>query len=162
MAWNFAVTCTPLPPPLPRPRAMMAFSEAGSATPMPAISQFDPAVLPERLHRKRKLDTQDANNERLNKRMSLLNLGTFRSRPNGSLIHPCFISILNCESDNTMYYCRAQRVQTICPRRTGPTAPTSARPAAIYSHHHHYHPSNSGRRTHATRRHQAQSVHLQS
>ncbi|KAJ4414337.1 hypothetical protein N0V82_008008 [Gnomoniopsis sp. IMI 355080] len=53
---------------------MMAFSQAGSATPMPAISQFDPAVPPESLHRKRKADTPDTNNERLNKRMSLLNL----------------------------------------------------------------------------------------
>ncbi|CAN8100943.1 unnamed protein product [Discula destructiva] len=55
---------------------MAAFSQAGSA-PVPVPCQFladPPADQLPRLRRKRKADTHDANNERLNKRMSLLNL----------------------------------------------------------------------------------------
>lgn len=70
---------------------MMAFSQARSANAVPAVPPAVPAMhahaqlpvadpaatLEDRLRRKRKADTQDTNNERLNKRMSLLNLSAF-------------------------------------------------------------------------------------
>lgn len=60
---------------------MMAFSNPGSAaSTVPGQFLADPAAeaqqLPRLRPRKRKADTQDVNHERLNKRMSLLNLGT--------------------------------------------------------------------------------------
>ena len=77
---------------------MMLFAHGPSSTPPPPddyrpAAHMDPVAKPQqqqqhqhqhRVRRKRKADTQDTNNERLSKRLSLLNLGMSFPNPSAS------------------------------------------------------------------------------